>query len=231
MSLADEPSHLGVAARVAEAYAPSDERRSAYLDLLVKRGGTCRGCGAGVGDALLEVHPGVCATCFRLRHLRPDPALLAELEARRDPLPAPPAPPAVKTFRPAPRVEAEKRAEPPPAPRPAQPAAPQEVPMPCSNCGSKSHNRRTCDQPAKLERRQPAKAPALPPAPKLVRKPRTVRVDDADELLERRKELLSELERVDEQISLCLAAKEDELARIKAAVQAATKRAAEAARP
>lgn len=214
MSLADEPSHLGVAARVAEAYAPSDEWRSAYLDLLVKRGGTCRGCGTSVGDALLEVHPGVCATCFRHRHLRPDPALVARLaelsEQVEEPLPL-----EVKTF---------TRSEPPaqgPAEEEHMPRGQRDAP--CRGCGTKS-TRCKADCPTR-------KKPKAALAPKLVRKPRTMRVDDADELLERRKELLSELERVDEQLSLCLAAKEDELSRIKAAVQAATKRAAGASSP
>ncbi len=73
------------------------------------------------------------------------------------------------------------------------------------------------------------KAPKLPPAPKRSRPARGVRielrVEDVDELLERRDALLQELEHVDDRIRKCLAAKEEELAKLRAAVEAATKRA------
>jgi hypothetical protein len=67
----NEPSDLGTAGLVADAFAGVDAERKAYLDWIVKRGGTCRGCGATVGDAQLQLHPGVCGTCHRKKHLTP----------------------------------------------------------------------------------------------------------------------------------------------------------------
>jgi hypothetical protein len=69
--LNEESNGGAVAAGVARAFADVDAERKAYLDWLVKRGGTCRGCGATVGDAQLQLHPGVCGTCHRKKHLEP----------------------------------------------------------------------------------------------------------------------------------------------------------------
>jgi hypothetical protein len=70
-----------------------------------------------------------------------------------------------------PRSDPPKRADPTPAPRAsAEPEAPKETPMPCGNCGSKGHNRRTCpkEKPAAAAP-APAKVAKLPAAPKAVR--------------------------------------------------------------
>ncbi len=69
--LNDEPQVGAVHAAVAARLAPADARRSEYLDWLVKKGGTCRGCGATVVDAGLVEHPGVCGSCYRRKHLAP----------------------------------------------------------------------------------------------------------------------------------------------------------------
>lgn len=65
MSLATEPNTAGIHARIAEAYADEDARRTAWLDLVVKQGGTCRTCGATVADRFISLHPGACATCMK----------------------------------------------------------------------------------------------------------------------------------------------------------------------
>jgi hypothetical protein len=157
MSLADGPQFAGVHARTADAFAPSDERRGAYLDLLVKLGGKCRGCGAGVNDAHLELHPGVCATCFRIKKLRPDPALLEKLAQTSAP-PPPPEPPPVKTFAPAPPATTPAHVA------PASPAAPTETRMACPECKNPGRHKADCSK-------NPEKKPAAPPAAKPPSKP------------------------------------------------------------
>lgn len=205
MSLAEDLNTGGVIAGIESRFAEEDGRRGAYLDLLVKRGGTCRGCGSLVNDAMLEEHPGVCGACFRMKKLRPDPALLSELAALSL---SPPAP----------------------APKPAEPEAPKETTMPCKSCGKEGHNARTCSglEPKKAAEKAPAKAKAPPaaPAPKPARGPRIeLRVETVDELLDRRAQLLGELDQVDARIRAALVAKEDELAKLRAAVEAAKQRA------
>jgi hypothetical protein len=80
----EEPNGGAMAARVADAFAEEDAKRRDYLDWMVKRGGTCRGCGATVADAQLQEHPGVCGTCHRRKHIKP-----LELPAPPDATPKP----------------------------------------------------------------------------------------------------------------------------------------------
>lgn len=123
----EEPNVGAVHAAVEARFAGVDAERKAHLDWLVKRGGTCRGCGATVADANLEMHPGACSSCFWKKHL---PGLT---------------PPASSVT---------------PAPQPRG-----EPPMPCSACGSKDHNKRTCPEEAKPAASPPAKLrnPTIPP--------------------------------------------------------------------
>jgi hypothetical protein len=201
MSLADEPQLAGVARRIADVFADEDDRRLELLDWL-------------------EDH-GHGSTPFNRI-----PAEVLE-QARRElghPAPSAAAPPVTKTFTPDPAPPAPADAKPP-----ATPA--KETTMPCGNCGSKDHNRRTCSKP-------PAgatvkAAPKPPPPPKPARPARgariEIRVETVDDLLGRRDELLAELDQVDGRIARALAAKEDELAKLRAAVKAASQRAAAAA--
>lgn len=62
--LTPDPS-AAIAARTAEVLGPTDERRSADLDFVVKVLGKCEFCAATLTDALLAEHPGVCGTCFK----------------------------------------------------------------------------------------------------------------------------------------------------------------------
>jgi hypothetical protein len=124
-----------------------------------------------------------------------------------------------------PRARSEN-AQPPPAPRPAQPEARKETPMPCGNCGSDMHNRRTCPKPAKDAATTTTKAPAPAPKPQPVapakRGPRVeLRVETVDELLARRDALFAEIEQVNQRINAAIEAKEAEFAKLKAARAAA----------
>jgi len=153
-SLATEPNVAGVHARVAEVFASEDARRAAWLDWLVKKGGTCRGCGAGVHDTGLRVHPGVCASCLKrgVRALVPPRGL--------KPLQTSP-----------PKHHA--------APPRAQPA--EEVVMPkgvrsggpCPGCGTKSTNCRG-DCPERQKRKGKAAGPAAPPRRVAVARPERI---------------------------------------------------------
>ena len=92
--LNEEPNGGLVAARTAAAFAAEDEQRREWLDWVIKRGGTCRRCGATVSDAGLQVHPGVCGSCFshgRATPLKP-PAEITQPPAAA-PASAPSAPP------------------------------------------------------------------------------------------------------------------------------------------
>jgi hypothetical protein len=150
MSLATEPQLASVHGRIADVYADRDERRGAWLKLLLTKGGTCHACGASVNDGMMEKHPGVCGVCFLKRKVRPDPELLAELAA----LSAAPESlaPALKTFTPD-----------PPASVPAEPK-PEETAMACPECKSPSRHRTGC---SKNPEKKPTPAPAkrVPLAP------------------------------------------------------------------
>lgn len=152
-----------------------------------------------------------------------------------------------------PHLEAEKRAEAPathaPAPdaapanpevAPAQPAEEEAMAKTCSKCGKGLRadntsgacgNRRACAERAGGAKRV---APKLPPAPagsRPTRRGGRVRLQvvakkgDVKDLLAQREDLLARLEAVDAAIQESLATRKAELARLEAAVQAATARA------
>jgi hypothetical protein len=55
------PSGALLAELTAAAFRAEDEARSAYLDRLIKDGGTCRFCGSEVADSRLARSPGLCS--------------------------------------------------------------------------------------------------------------------------------------------------------------------------
>jgi hypothetical protein len=206
MSLADGPQLASVHARTADVFADADARTRERLNLLVKLGGKCRGCGAGVSDAHITLHPGVCATCFRNKKLRPDPELLEKL-AQTSAVPPPPPLAAVKYFTPAtPHPDPEKHAHPPAHVAPASPAVPTETRMACPECKSPSRHKADC--PKNPEKR-PAAPPAAKPPSKPAAKPRAVPVArrgalsslTVADLLARRAELRDDLQAVQAELA------------------------------
>lgn len=134
-SLADEPQLAQVHAAIAEGYASDDARRRELLDWL-------------------DTH-GFGSTPFRSI---PTDVLARARRELGHPASGAPAPPVVKTFTPAPPAPVQTSA--PPVVEGPLSYPPRRQNMSCGNCGSKDHNRRTCDSPTK---KPSAKAPEAKP--------------------------------------------------------------------
>lgn len=204
----EEPSMAGVHVRVAEVFAAEDEARSAYLDELVKRGGTCRGCGAAVNDKGLLEHPGVCGVCFTRKKVEP-----IRIEHQPLPPPAPAAPPRIKTF---------TRAV------PAEPAKEETMPKgyargaACRSCKATGpRHKKDCPEDGSVA------APEVPAGGGGRRK--AARELDTEGLLARRDALLAEVADIEQQIRARIADEEARLDRMRAAVAGLAREAKDAA--